>query len=516
MSRIKQQAEDEEVHTNVEAMEHWGIDQIIEALHSAQNADQLKACFEVLAKKGHLRWDDCHMWEALNKYTPDYLTIPIPANHNPYAKDKLTGKTGFDYIEAAIDSIWGESTYQEWKEQNNSTFNNKVQENFEHGKQLEGDPKGTGGVDGELQRLLTNHKNGEYVDPHEYEGLLRYILEYGKGAGPEAKLYYIIEGLVAENKNTGETILSLERLSSINGKYCNVFPMLDYLTSKTVPDPTAEGGKRQWTLADFKAWAKYWDDGDGEKNKPNQRVIDHLWNYALTDRKTIVRTNKGIRKGQEMDHDDVHIILPLIDSITVGRACQVLSGQSVFSQEGYANAFAGYNQYLKVLGKRRDTEKLVKTIQGWVRFDSIMSNRYKKDNEGFIRLGGGLWTNGSVVDDWTPLQHKKQIYSVVDAVAEAYSDVNPRFAEIVRTMQIETGSLQDKDQKNQQDKVQQALDEFDKELEKTIKSDGGEKLASIINQANLRGMGGDLTSEQRKARKLQMEAAGFSGKEVEE
>ena len=512
MSRIKQAAEDEEVHTNMEAMEHWGIDQIVEAMHEAQNADQLKACIEVLSKKGHIRWDDCRMWEAINKYVPDHLTIPIPANHNPYAKDKKTGKTGFSYLEAAIDSIWGQSTYQDWKEANNSNYNHKVQENFEHGKQMEGDPKGVGGVGQALKELLAKHKAGEYVDPHEYEGLLQFIIKWGKTDGPEYKLYYIVEGLTAENPNTGETIMSFERLSSINSEFCNIFPMLDYLTSKSIPDKTAPEGKRAWTLEDFKAWAKYWDAGApmGGENMPNERVRDHMWHYALTDRKTLIRNNKGLKKAQDMDHDDAHVIIPLADSTTVERACQLLSGQQVISQEGYANAFSGYNQYMKILGQRRDTEKLTKTIQGWVRFEAIMDNRFQKGNNGYTRLGNALWDNGSVVDEWTPRRHKEQIYSVINAIAEAYADVNPRLREIVQTMQRKTRSTQDETEKKEQTKVQQALEDFDQELEDTVKSDGGAKMADIVSRASLRGIVA-LTPAEKKARKKAMEEAGFSG-----
>lgn len=509
MSRIKQQAEDEEVHQNQEAMEHWGIDQIVEALKEAQNPDQLKACFEVLMKKGHIRWDDCHMWQALNKWVPDYLAIPIPENHNPYARDKNTNKTGFEYIEKAIDYLWGESTYQEWKEQNDSNFNHKVKENFEHGKQLEGDPKvdpeGKGGVDFELRRLLANHKNGDYVDPHAYEGLLHFIIEYGKGSGPETKLYYIIEGLTAENPKTHETIIPLERLSSINSEYCNAFPMLDYLTKKDVADPNSPNGKRPWTLADFKAWAKYWDEGSepGKENMPNKRVSDHIWNYALTDRKTILRNNKGIRSAEKMDHDDAHIIIPLTDETTVARACQSTTGaKSYFTQEGYGNAFPGYNQYIKTLGERADKPKLIKAIRSFVIFESIMDSRYKKeDDKTYARLGGEVWKRGSVVDDWPAITHKKQLYGVIEATAQAYG--NPKLLDIVAKMQEKTGSMEDKTEKQHQSQVQKALDEFGEEFEKTVRGDRCQKLLSVINNANLRGLEYSSTEEQ-KARYKEM------------
>ncbi|HPU95027.1 MAG TPA: hypothetical protein PK398_02520, partial [Candidatus Gracilibacteria bacterium] len=77
-------------------------------------------------------------------------------------------------------------------------------------------------------------------------------------------------------------------------------------------------------------------------------------------------------------------------------------------------------------------------------------------------------------------------------------------------MQRKTRSTQDETEKKEQTKVQQALEDFDQELEDTVKSDGGAKMADIVSRASLRGIVA-LTPAEKKARKKAMEEAGFSG-----
>ena len=505
MNRIKQSAEDEEVHQNTEAMEHWGIWQIQEALHHPGNKDQLKACFEVLAKKGHIRWDDVEMWEALNEHLPNSKQIPIPPHHNAQFKDARTGKTGLDYLESAIDYIWGESTYQEWYEGNNHVYDDKLKHYSAQGKQLEGDPKHNKSIDGELTLLLEKHKRGEYVDPHQYEGLLWFLIDAGKGSA-ESKVYFMVEGVAVKNPVNGETILSWERLGSINGEYLNRFPMMDFLCRRDVPRP--DGKPMSWTVQDFRRWCEDWDADvpPGKENRPNAKVTRFMWEHILTDEKTITRNNKGIRKAEEMDHDDAHIIIPLTDEGTVENACMSASGgKRYFTYEGYANAYPGYNQYMKTLARIGDKAKLRHAVRSFVRFNAIMDNRFRKDNSSYGRLGPSYWEKPSVVDTRITGWHKKQLETLIEEIAHAYAGT-PEGAEllqIVRTIHIKTRSTTDPEQKKIQNDVQQALENFGGVFDKVIATDNGAKLVETINRFNLSGME-EITPEERRRRYAMM------------
>ena len=500
MSRIKQQAENEEVTQNQEAMENWGEWQVQDALRKSRNKDQVKACFVTLAKGGHLRWDDIDMWRTLNHFIPSSLSIPIPAGHNAFIKDKKTGRTGFDYLDSAIDYLWGEGQYQEWYQENNNIYDQKLKNYYEQGEQLEGDPKQTESVDGQLRLLLEKHKKGEFVDSHQYEGLLWFIIHAGKGAGPEAKLYYIVQGASVPNPVTGETLLSWDRLGSINGEFLNRFPIMDYLTRRDVP--RKDGTTTAWTVADYRRWVREWDAAalPGEENKPNQAVTEFLWKNVLTDEKLIIRNNKGVRNAQEMDHDDAHVIIPLTDEELVENLCMNSGGQrKYFTVEGYGNAYPGYNHYMKTLAGLGDKAKLINCVRSFTRFNSIMDKRYHKEKNTLARLGPSAWNRPSIVDSRQVIWHKKQLEQLIEKIAYAYGD--EKFIDLVETMHTKTGSVSDPVEAEKQKKVQVALDNFGDEFAKLVKTDGAAKLMNITNNAQLSGMETDITQEEKIRRK---------------
>lgn len=502
MSRVKQQAEDEEVKQNEEAMENWGIWQVNEALHNAKNKDQLKACFKVLSKKGHVRWDDVKMWESVNRYLPEGLKIPIPPHHNAMFKDKRTGKTGLDYLESALDHLWGQGQYQELMTENDSHYASKMKEIEEKGKRLEGDPKNINSIVGELQILLTKHKKGEYVDPHEYEGLIHFMIKYGKGT-MESKVYYIVEGVAVPNPVTGETIMALDRIGSINGLWLNQLPFMDYLTRHDVPRP--DGGVSPWTVFDYKKWCDEWDanPAPGKENLPNKNVIEFIWKHVLTDEKTIIRNNKGLRNAENMDHDDAHFIIPLADELLVTDVCSSATGNKrYFTTEGLANTYVGYGQYAKTLAQRGEKAKLANVIRSFARFNAILNSRYKKDSNSFARLGPSFWQRPSVVDRSPVGMHKDQMQNLTMRIAQAYGDAE--LMEMVQLMHTDVRSTTKKENKEKQEMVQGAIDDFGTKFDEVIRTDGGEKMMQVVNSFGLTGQTEVLSEREKTILKQQM------------
>ena len=498
MNRIGQQAENEEVNQNMEAMEDWGVWEIHETLRNAGNKDQLKACFQILAKKGHLRWDDIEMWKKLNEYIPQSLIIPLPPNDNPNFLDTKTGRTGFDYLEGAVDYLWGEGQYQGWMSENDGTYNSEFKKYWEKGKRLEGDAKNTDSVNGELRILLTKHKNGEWVDPHEYEGLIHFMIDAGKG-NMEAKLYYILEGVCIPSPSTGKTLMSLDRIGSINGDYLNKLPWMDYLVRRDVPRP--DGTSNPWTIADMRRWCAGWDAKSpvGKENKPNQSVIDFIWTNVLTDERAIIRNNKGLRNAQDMDHDDAHFIIPLADEELATNICQNAGGQrKYFTTEGYANAYPGYNQYIKTLTSLGQKAKVLNCVRAFARFNSIMDRRYAKESDALARLGPSFWNRPSVVDDRYTGFHKAQLEKLLFEIAESYRGEpgGDRLVQLTETMHVHTEA----GEKDKQKEVENAILNYGKQLEKVVKSDGGDKMMSTISGFNLTGMSEYVSEEEKTMR----------------
>jgi len=498
MNRINQQAENEEVNQNMEAMEDWGVWEIRETLRNAGNKDQLKACFQTLVKKGHLRWDDVDMWRKINEYVPQSLMIPIPPGDNPNFIDVKTNKTGFDYLEGAIDYLWGEGGFQDWFSENNSTYNQKFKQYWEKGKQLEGDPKNTGSVVGELKILLEKHKRGEYVDAHEYEGLIHFMIDAGKGT-MEAKLYYMMQGVCIPSPATGATLMSFDRLGSINGDYLNRLPWMDYLVRRDVPRP--DGTVSPWTIADFRKWCAEWDSAAsaGKANEPNQKVVDFIWENILTDEKTIIRNNKGLRSAQEMDHDDAHFIIPLADEELMDNICQNSSGsRRYFTTEGYANGYPGYNHYVKTLSANGEKAKVLTSIRSFARFNGIMSRRLYKDKGNYARIGPSFWNRPSVVDQRHTGWHRKQMEELTERIVGAYSGDpgGDELLKMVRLMHTDTNSKQ----KELQKEIEDAILDFGNKLQEVVSVDGARKMMAVINSFGLTGMPDHMTEEEKQMR----------------
>jgi len=506
MGRIKQAAENEEVQQYTEAMEEWGVWDVVEELRHAKNRDQLKACFKTLAHHGHIRWDDVYMWESVNKFVPQSLQIPIPAHHNPYMIDKKTGKTGLDYIENALDYLWGEGAYQGFFSENNSNYDSKLKKYEEKGKQTEGDVKNNGSVVGELANLLTRHKKGEYVDPHEYEGLIHFMINAGKGT-MEAKVYFMIEGVTIKSPVTGESILGMDRLGSINGVYLNRLPFMDYLTRRDVPRP--DGEATAWTIADFQKWCNKWDASADPKERPGMPppgVTKFIWEHVLPDERTQIRNNKGLRNPEAIDHDDAHFIVPLADETLITNVCQSISGgKRGFTTEGYANAYPGYNQWTKSLAERGEKAKLINAVKAFNRYDAIMDSRYKKENlEGFARLDESFFHRPSVVDTRPTGWHKTQMEELTKAIANAYAEKygETDLLQTVKDMYTTTGSMADKKEAEKQKKVQAALDMFGEKFKTTVEKDKAELLLQVVNSFDLSGM--ETITEEEKLKRAQM------------
>ncbi|MBU1992155.1 hypothetical protein KKG51_00420 [Patescibacteria group bacterium] len=492
MDRIRQASETEEVNQFKEAMDNWGVWQIEETMWYTKNRDQLKACMITLAAKGQLRWEEIRLWRAVNRFVHSSKYIPIPSSGDFTERDK-NGMTGLDYIQPAIDSLWGEGQWSEWFNQNNNTFEQNKKAFHHKGDQLEGDPKNIGGVTYELGKLLRKHKEGEYVDPQEYEGLIDFIIHKGKSSA-EAKIYYIIEGVAAKNTR-GQTILPWDRVGNLDGEYLNRLPMLDYLTDKASQKPYQES-KRPWKRADFEKLIAYWDGGVGripdttrKTGNPPKKAIDFLWGEVLRLPWVQARTNKGLRNAEQIDHDDSHVIVPLASEKLVQQICSGPSGnKKYFTEEGITNAYPGYNRFIKTCAKLDDFPKVMATIKSFVIFDSILSDRYlKRDEDRYMRLSKANYYRRSVVDTMYTIDHQKQLHKMIRNIGKAFDwDVSLMFED---TKNIRT----DKAQAEKQNQVEDFIKRFGSELEAKTKTDEGKKkLIQAVKDTQLTGMYYDL------------------------
>lgn len=492
MKRINQAAENEEVNQFKESFDQKGIFEIEDRLRNTRNRDELKACFIVLSDKGQLRWDDVEMWKNLNNFVSADLSIPIPADGDPYrilSNDPLSPdyqKTGFTYLQAAIDSLWGEGGYNDWFAGNKSKYESNAKSYYTEGKQLEGVQ---GGHERRLGELLMQHKNGVYVNPHEYEGLILHSIEAGKSS-LQTKLYYMIEGVAFKNAD-GRTILGFDRMAHINSEMLARFPVLEYLCAQVPREDGGKGTKARFTLKDYEQWVSMFDEGVPDNYRPTEAVDRFMWEYALPSDDTQNRINKDLRNADNLDHDDMFAYLPPASSQVLDNACRTVGGggKHLLTIEGYANAAPGFSQYMKSLAQFGKNKKLIRAFQSYVRYNAIMLNKWKKDAGDYMRMDKETLTTSTICSDEPPILFMTEIDNALTAAASAYN--SPQLSRIVSLIQTDTSNLNmyNRDDKTRQQEIEYALQQFDRVFEDTVTSqDGGEKLKNIVLQANFRGM----------------------------
>lgn len=500
MLRVKEETEHHEVSKYKEAIGSMGIVEVRGIMNRSSNLDQIKACIEVLVEKGQMRWDDVRTWEALNRISdlPNDKKIPIPKDKNPYAIVRIDPKTkkkltGMHVLKDAIDALWGDNYFDKWKTDNINKYQSSCKDYDKEGDELENDPYDNGGVSARLQILLDMHMKGEYVDPHEYEGLLRFIITKGKST-VERKLYYIVMGVATR-------LMTLERIGALDGEYLNILPWLDFFTDKESAKPFQKGKPGPYTLDQLREFAAWLDTPEGDESKPKaapgQRAKNILWDVILVHKKVFDRTYKGTRNAENMDHDDSHFIIPLLDDKGIITACGRSTGnKKYFSTPGYLNAYAGFSEWLKRLAgsthdqtktqeekealKKEHKRKLMQAVKAYVTYDGILSERFRKGNNDLARISPDILEQRSVVDAYPVRTHQQQLKKLILAIGQAYGkDWSIMFEQ--------TKSTVDPKEKARQEKIEQAIENFTTELDQLVEEQGEDKLFNVIHEHNLLG-----------------------------
>lgn len=522
--RIHQGAENEEVHQFEESYKQLGIWALCEKLHTTNTQDVAKACFLVLGEKGEVRWDDMKMWATLNRLTSstsgvDGAKLNIKLTEEPQADPQNPGHkiSGQDKVKYSIDALWGEGTWAEWFAKNHSSYESGKSKFENKAKQLEVDPKGTGGLDEELSRLLKDWKTGKYVNPHEYEEMIDWSIKAGK-LQAEAKLFYIMEGLTAKCPSgpmAGMTLLEIDRIGELDGKYLNAFPLLDFFTNPFEKpfhprylkgEITLKDTKRVYSSEDLKAFADMYFKDESKNNKAGKNFSKFLWEYMIVDPRFRQRLAKGIARSQNMDHDDAHLYMPASTLEQVENFTGSHTGTSkYFTDEGYKNGYPGFNQYIISLSNRYEelqerllkgggateldgktkkaiedtTNQMSEAVRAYYLFDSVLSGRRDMRNEGKARLGVSAMNDVSVVDRSAKnKQHKEQLDNLVKAVCEAYEIPWQELYEQKEYIDV-------KGQEAQKDRMQVFLL---KTLPEAIKKYGIQKMFDIVAERKKRAV----------------------------
>jgi hypothetical protein len=494
MERVNQAAENEEAHQFQETYEHKGIPFIIDRMRVTSDRDEMKACFMVLCHKGQMRFEDIEMWRNMNRILPAKFYIPIPRNGNPATIINDTDhthhhyrKTGLNVLESGVDHLWGQGTYSEWYAQNKSTYESGCKKFYTEGKEMEGYQ---GGHARRLQILLMEHKHGYFVDPQEYEGLILHAIEAGKSTF-EAKLYFMIAGVASKN-NLGKTILPYDRMAHLNSEMLTRFPILEYLCAQ-VPRIGPDGKtvkKLRYTIDDYTNWLEYFDGGDKHNCRPTHNVTKFLWKYVMPSHETNTRINKALRHGENFDHDDMHGYLPPAAAQIVDNACRTVGGggKHLLTSEGYMNAAAGFNEYIKTLGVNKNKGLLLQAVNSYVRFEAIMMRRWQRQSQDYFRMTDSkLLNKPCVVTPNPPKIFYAELNSLMHKIGDAYAAKgDDRLKRMIDNIQQDNRRFDIKNNKKDkavQDSIQYDLEQFDDILQDVVKMDNADTLMKIVSAA---------------------------------
>lgn len=451
---VAQHAENEEVNHHVHHLETMGIETVKHELHEAANTDILKAAVTVLCKKGQMRWDDHAFWGCVNR-----LSNGMPK--------MIDAKTHLDDIELIFDGWWGQDTFREFKNSQESGYNS-VKNNFkDNAMRLEAVPNGLRMA---LKSKLLMHLSGKYVNPAEYEEYVHFAIEAGKLSFTD-KLYYLIAGVGADGHDDhghGMTLLHFDRVGAIESALLNNFPVLDYFVQEQMSafddhgepvfkkypngeimkdehgNPIQEttgkaqlGNFRRWIndliLADMKESLA--ENGHSissltdlrnvpedamEAIGPGKRFNKFVKEVMMWSDSTKTRLKKAVSDCSRWDHDDMDYFAPQLTEDTVDNLTRYAGGaRQQVSTPGLLNACMGFNDFARVKldmmkaklsgekkdkgGAQKDLREFMDLLRTQIRFHAIVDKRFEHKERGMSRLGAAEQKQKPLNDDSRPV-----------------------------------------------------------------------------------------------------------------
>ncbi len=454
---VAQHAENEEVNHHVQHYETMGIETVKHELHKAPNTDILKAAVTALCKKGQMRWDDEAFWACVNR-----LSNGIPRF--------ITRKNHLEDIQAVFDYWWGQNTYLEFKNNQDSQYNSARNSFKDNAQRLESDP---GGLRNKLKSLTWQYLSGEYVNPAEYEEYIHFAIDNGK-MGFEDKLYYLIMGVGAEpydEHGHGMPLMHLDRVGAIESELLNKFPVLDYFTSQEMPaydnhgHPIPGETRKKANIGNFKHWindmllADLNDQlsakGHASINSmsqmkdlphdiiecigPGPRFKKFVSEVMMWSDSTLIRLNKASRDATNWDHDDMDFFAPHLSEDQVDKICRYAgSARQQVSTPGLLNAAMGFNDALHIKFKMlqehlkdgdkeeasKDLRHITDMLKSQIRYQAICDGRFDANNNNLSRLGPSEQRlkalNDGDANSKTVKQHFREVQTFIENLAKEF------------------------------------------------------------------------------------------------
>ncbi len=304
-------------HIDNHALQHMLVGQT--------DKDKVKAIINLLTKRGRMDFEDDQLWytlERLSKYG-----MPHDACH----RDNILRNA---YLQKLIAQIWDDKDqFEHWKTANDSAIKKGKDSFAATVDDLSSLPKGQASALARLLEAWDKQKDHgakvspeEEVNPHLFEEHIHYAMRNGK-MGMEDKFFYLIQGVA-------RGLLNVDRLRSFNGqegKILNAFPFIDFFD------------KKNNTLDEIRTIAESITNKKAPYT-PDYRTTYLLYEEVRRNKAVRDRAAKGIKNSQNVDHEDLPMLISLLDYGNINQATGIAGGQLWrVSAPAMKNIYVGYN-----------------------------------------------------------------------------------------------------------------------------------------------------------------------------
>jgi hypothetical protein len=388
-------------------------------LRHSNNRDHVKAIMNILTKRGRMDWDDEHFWDTLQRLSR-YSMPKGPCKRDNILRNK--------YLRKLISDIWNDKDlYDEWKAHNDSGIESGKKHNTPVADDLSNITKG---LSNELARLLEAHvQNKEHkatreeeINPHLYEEILHYAMRNGKMT-MEEKFFYLIRG-------THEGLLSIDRLRAFTGQQgeiLNSFPFIDFFD------------KKNNTASEIKILSDKIKNLD-DPWRPDVRTTLLMELEVSRDEAVNMRANKGIKRAENFDHEDIPLLLTQLDFKSVDTVVNFTSGsQWKMSVQAMQNGYVGYNSFFKSFAimeelrkkgydvpplTQADMDKLVTILTAYIFYDN--------------RVAGGLGRTGAQPSlSWNQIENERPVSGGTHYTSEFRDPMNDFALSLAKSLGIQ-------------------------------------------------------------------------------
>jgi len=394
-------AEEAEVDEWKNRLSHLDARELTQIIHNLSeeidpNKDMFKAVIRILADKGRINWRDDKLWKLLNKLQNGTELKPGDRSllKNPILLRQKLHKAFGEIFE----------NYDEYLNLERTTGSN-----YGSGKEkyFKGFDKIQDQLTERLQMLLRKHRDGEEVDPQEYEGIIEYCIKKGKSSSEDCYFHLMV--------GVASGLLYADRPLALDGEYINTWPCLQWIYHQKPP----------LTKKDYEWYCKTFFEEEYDKGVRGKKFNNFFWTEINNDTMVVQRVRKSVSE-RGWDHDWIRSFAPLGDANTAKRFLDGKSGQQEQKDTAVENAYVGALQWFEENAKnphKIDARKEFARQIAWVTMidgivDGIAFDRGANDisTRGNASIMNAIPREANIGNHahWTTKQHKDQIRDFIE------------------------------------------------------------------------------------------------------